>query len=88
MTILPVVSAVPIASTIASMATSVYNGRSVKNSGKNEFFMYRNIQLTDSELILLSKFLEQNIAHSEEKDKINLHILWRLFKRFSVNEEK
>lgn len=79
---------VSIVPTIASMATSVYNGESVKNSGKNEFFMYRNIQLTDSELVLLSKFLEQNISHSEEKDKINLHILLRLFKRFSVNEQK
>lgn len=88
MRILPSDLSVSIVSTIASMATSVYNGESVKNSGKNEFFMYRNIQLTDSELVLLSKFLEQNISHSEEKDKINLHILLRLFKRFSVNEQK
>ena len=50
--------------------------------------MYRNIQLTDSELVLLTKFLDQNIAHSEEKDQINLHILLRLFKRFSENAKK
>jgi hypothetical protein len=49
--------------------------------------MYKNVQLTNSEIKLLREFLHANLANFDQSESINLHILLRLFTRYCTNEK-